>query len=880
MSKGEIISHIGEGKYKVRQKLAVDRINARLAKLNERIAELAVDLPTAKLELLQAKEATKDKAAEIDSLIDDLMAGTEGAREQITKLQTELIPLQSATRLAELKVAELIAENLSALKRRGQLEAVPEARDITAWCADYTLELAGEVGLVDVNDEGGQGVVIQPGYDGEADYDAIRDGALFPNLGQSGAQIFFNAAILPGVQKWMPRYRVGELINLQSDLCDVRLDPAQSSAQNLPINQAELLSGVPIVYMDCNGSAFTEGDRVIVRFTANGPLVIGFESDPVPCSLFSFVFEPAKWKEGSAPTYKAVKEVYGSPFDNAGVPINPPLGSINGSNNAWTAIPDAGNLDIQRDNPRNYGNKNWFNKDKLVLSWAGPPGRAHRMDQFDSGFSGFQTPWRTDPYVYHDLTVILDLSTEAVADTFVHVFGASVYEDVGGQRWLVVVASDQSYAPEQTFKAFRVAVDAALQPFGMMQFLHEITLMPGMEYQSHFYFSEDGTKAVCTIIGDLADDANLHIDLVRYDVYSGFSLEQIWSRNQSIGTKLAEQTWVVQEDTPTAGATTTRGTRFNSYIAGSHTIPIYCEYVGNKEVIAYESWPATNSVSSADYDKVTGTYNYSGEKPAPVTEWTASDTKSESQSGTFAVITDDGRTLYQAPESPALESALSYDSYQQSSVSWEENGETQNQPASSHFRVSNTEEARVGGVDWNENILAIDVRFEFCAVCYGGYEYTKTESVDTTYESPDWDGSFIEATGSITGNDSTETMEVWQRGAALGQKEALAITGPITIGSFSSDPHPRLGISGSNSSQTLDIAPRLPLKIGSQHLMTAAAYRSGPHTLAAVSMNYPIASNDRELVTFNYVSGFDDPVMEIIERSEASDYLFSSLGLI
>lgn len=878
MSQGEIISHIGEGKYKVRQKLAVDRINARLAKLNERIAELAVDLPTAKLELLQAKEATKDKAAEIDSLIDDLMAGTEGAREQITKLQTELIPLQSATRLAELKVAELIAENLSVLKRRGQLEAVPEAREITAWCADYTLELAGEVGLVDVNDEGGQGVVIQPGYDGEAAYDAIRDGALFPNLGQSGAQIFFNAAILPGVQKWMPRYRVGELINLQSDLCDVRLDHAQSSAQDLPINQAELLSGVPIVYMDCNGSAFTEGDRVIVRFTANGPLVIGFESDPVPCSLFGFVFEPARWKEGSSPTYKADKEVYGSPFDDFGVPINPPLGSINGSNNAWTAIPDAGNLDIQRDNPRNYGNKNWFNKDKLVLSWAGPPGRAHRMDQFDSGFSGFQAPWKTSPYVYHNLTVILDLSTEAAAGAFVHVFGASVYEDVGGQRWLVVVASDTSYAPGQTFKAFRITVDELLQPFGLLQLMDEITLMPGMEYQSHFYFSDDGMKAVCTIVGDLADNENLHIDLVRFDVSSGFSTEQIWSRNQSIGTKTTVHTWVVQEDTPSAGATTTQASRFNSYNAGSHTIPIYCEYVGSKEVIAYESWPASNSVSSADYDKVTGTY--AGAKPAPVTQWTAGETSSESQTGTFAVITDDGRTLYKSPESPNRETSLSYDSYQQSSVSWEEDGQQQYQPGTSHFRVSNSENARVGGIDWNANILAIDIRFEFCAVAPGGYEYTKTESVDTTYESSAWDGSFIQATGTIGGNEIVETMEVWQRGTALGQEPALNTTGPVVIGSFSSDPFPRLGISGSNSSETLDVAPRMPLKIGSKHLMTAAAYRSGPHTLAAVSMNYPVAFNDRELVTFNYVSGFTDPVSEIIERSEASDYLFCSLGLI
>ena len=52
MSKGEIIGHIADGKYRVRQKLAVEKIKEELIELNARIAELAVELPTAKLELL------------------------------------------------------------------------------------------------------------------------------------------------------------------------------------------------------------------------------------------------------------------------------------------------------------------------------------------------------------------------------------------------------------------------------------------------------------------------------------------------------------------------------------------------------------------------------------------------------------------------------------------------------------------------------------------------------------------------------------------------------------------------------------------------------------------------------------------------------------
>src|SRR5690606_12096544 len=148
-------------------------------------------------------------------------------------------------------------------------------------------------GLVDVNDEGGQGVLIQPGYDGEAAYSTSRDGALFPNLAQTGAQIFFNAAILPGVQKWQPRYRIGTISAIESDTCTVTLDSATSSVQDLPINETEVFESVPIKYMECNGSAFEDGDRVLVRFTKTGPLVIGFAENPRSCGKIGFAFIPS-----------------------------------------------------------------------------------------------------------------------------------------------------------------------------------------------------------------------------------------------------------------------------------------------------------------------------------------------------------------------------------------------------------------------------------------------------------------------------------------------------------------------------------------------------------------------------------------------------------
>src|SRR5690554_6305416 len=182
MSRGEIIEHIGEGKYKVRQKFAQESVANEISKLSTRIADLAVALPTAKLELLQAESLVSDKAREIDLLIPDFQAGADGSREAITQAQSELVALQAAAGKLRIKTDELIAENLAALKRRNQLQSAPESKDIEAWCADYTLDLAGEVGIADINDEGGQGVVIQPGYNGAAAYEAARDGELYHNI--------------------------------------------------------------------------------------------------------------------------------------------------------------------------------------------------------------------------------------------------------------------------------------------------------------------------------------------------------------------------------------------------------------------------------------------------------------------------------------------------------------------------------------------------------------------------------------------------------------------------------------------------------------------------------------------------------------------------
>jgi len=185
-----------------------------------------------------------------------------------------------------LKVDVLKLQRESLIKKADELEALtPIAVTTSAWCADLTEDLSGEVGTIEIPGESVH-LQIQPGYEDNAEYDEDRDGILNPTITQSPAQAYYNLAMLPGWQKWMPTYRHGTLSNLSGDLCTVTLDQALSSQQDLDVNQSTVLNSVPIDYMECNGAAFSNGDKVLVEFEGQeftSPKVIGFKDNPQPC---------------------------------------------------------------------------------------------------------------------------------------------------------------------------------------------------------------------------------------------------------------------------------------------------------------------------------------------------------------------------------------------------------------------------------------------------------------------------------------------------------------------------------------------------------------------------------------------------------------------
>ena len=275
MGKGTIISGGTGGQYQVQINFDRVRYNAEISKLTDAIADYETKIA--------------DKETEITRL-----EGEYASMVASGYLPAPLAKKQQEIASAQRDRAKLVVILTSFEKRKEYLEnTMPDDETVPAWCADLTEDLSGEVGTVEIPGERGV-VQIQPGFDGNAEYDGSRDGQLNPVVTQSAAQTFYNLAMLPGWQKWRPTYRYGTITSINGDYADVTLDTALSSQQALDVNQGGTLTDVPIEYMTCNGAAFMEDDSVLIKFEDqdwNTPMIIGFKESPKPCGN-KFIIKP------------------------------------------------------------------------------------------------------------------------------------------------------------------------------------------------------------------------------------------------------------------------------------------------------------------------------------------------------------------------------------------------------------------------------------------------------------------------------------------------------------------------------------------------------------------------------------------------------------
>ena len=163
------------------------------------------------------------------------------------------------------------------------------------WCADYTEDITGTVGIIEIAGEKEKGVNIQPGYLENCVYSEDRDGKLAAcgTTKDEAWETFWNWSMRPGWQKWRPNYRYGTItsIDRSAKTCNITLDECISTdspdEEDLNVNQSSTLTDVSFFYMSCDSAAFEVGDSVIIEFQGYSwalPVVIGFESNPRSCA--------------------------------------------------------------------------------------------------------------------------------------------------------------------------------------------------------------------------------------------------------------------------------------------------------------------------------------------------------------------------------------------------------------------------------------------------------------------------------------------------------------------------------------------------------------------------------------------------------------------
>ena len=267
MGKGTIISGGVSGQYQLQINYDRDGYTSAIASLEDSIADYATKV--------------SDKESEVIILEGELATMlTSGALPDV--IAQKRLEINKAT--SEKNV--LVLTKLSFEKKKQYLEnSMPADETISAWCADFTEDLSGIVGTVEVPGES-QYIQIQPGYNSNATYNQTRDGQLLPTVVATPAQTFYNLAMMPGWQKWKPTFRYGTITSISGNLADVSVVDIRSSQQNIEINQTSTIEGVEIEYMNCGGSAFALGDEVLIKFESqawDSPKIVGFKDNPRAC---------------------------------------------------------------------------------------------------------------------------------------------------------------------------------------------------------------------------------------------------------------------------------------------------------------------------------------------------------------------------------------------------------------------------------------------------------------------------------------------------------------------------------------------------------------------------------------------------------------------
>ena len=270
---GEIVENLEKGKYKVAVRVNNELATREKARLEKEKAQLVQVLDGMGEEEARLRDSLRSAQTELDAAIatHDKAAMTKASVEH-TRLYYELdmlIRRMDATR------ARLVSLGME-LDRMAAASVSKDERIL--WCADYSDELKGSVGLAAIAGNP-ETVLIAP--DGKDTETHLLMTATMPLHMATWHQI-----TEPAMEKWRPTCRTGNItsLNQETGLASISLDDATSRLRpDISQNTEDTLEAVPVSYMACDHRAFREGDRVLIQWIKKRPVVVGFVENPRPC---------------------------------------------------------------------------------------------------------------------------------------------------------------------------------------------------------------------------------------------------------------------------------------------------------------------------------------------------------------------------------------------------------------------------------------------------------------------------------------------------------------------------------------------------------------------------------------------------------------------
>lgn len=294
MGKAEVVAALGGGRYLVRpvyERAAVDR---RIRALQNRIGQIDLALQNLDAALAQWIAIQAQRSQELMALI-----GAQAAPDEIERAEKALAYAQEQVIRVGSEKAHLELERAACERKIATLQAaLPPASPpaVEGLSIDGTTGLTGEVGTieVDLTDEDQAAlphVLLRPGHGGAAAWSGSRDGVLKPPAACLPEEAYYAYALLPGVARYRPRYRLGtvESVDTTAQTLTVDVEGLRLTHQDLECRHAARVTATAEYRGSTSVDLFEPGDRVVLEARPpagaetwpDGPwVVIGFAESP------------------------------------------------------------------------------------------------------------------------------------------------------------------------------------------------------------------------------------------------------------------------------------------------------------------------------------------------------------------------------------------------------------------------------------------------------------------------------------------------------------------------------------------------------------------------------------------------------------------------